>query len=90
MKRQPAEWELSHIHEKTQKLNTKRRNNPINECTNELNRQFSKEVQMANKYMKKRSTSIAIMEIQINITLRFRCIPLRMGLVKETSRNKCR
>jgi hypothetical protein len=31
----------------SKKLNTKRTNNPINEGANELNRQFSEEVQMA-------------------------------------------
>jgi hypothetical protein len=43
----------------------------------ELNRQFAKEeVQMASKYMKKYSTSLAVKEMQIKITLRFHFTPV--------------
>jgi hypothetical protein len=50
---------------------------------NELNRQFSKEVQMANKYVKKCLTSLALKEIQIEITLRFQLTPVRMAIIKK-------
>jgi hypothetical protein len=43
---------ISRIYKEFKNLNTKRTNNPINKWTNELNRQFLKEVQMPNKYMK--------------------------------------
>jgi hypothetical protein len=50
----------------------KRTNNPINKCVNELNKQlFREEIQMANKYMKKCSTFLAIKEMKIKTTLGF-------------------
>jgi hypothetical protein len=55
----------SRTYNELQKLNTKRTNNPGNKWANEFNQQFSKKVQMANKYMKKISTSLAIKEMQI-------------------------
>jgi hypothetical protein len=52
----------------------------------ELNREFSKEeVQMASKYMKKISTSLAIKEMQIKATL----TPVRMVIFKDNSNNQC-
>jgi GTP cyclohydrolase I len=47
---------------------------------NELNRQFSKEVQMANKYMKKCSTFLVINEMQIKKTLKFHLILVRLAI----------
>jgi hypothetical protein len=48
-----------------------------------LNRQFlEEEVEMTDKYMKKCSTSLAIKEIQIKMTLRFHLTPLRMAVTK--------
>jgi hypothetical protein len=46
------------------------KNQPPIEWAHELNRQFSKEVQMAKKYLKKCSTFFAVKEIEINTTLR--------------------
>jgi hypothetical protein len=55
----------------------------------ELNREFLKEeVQMANKYLKKCSTFLAIKEIQIKTTLRFHLTPVRTAIFKGNY-NKC-
>jgi hypothetical protein len=58
------------IYKELKKLYTKRTNNAMNKCATELNTQFSEEVQMANKYMKKVSKCITIQGRHINTTLR--------------------
>jgi hypothetical protein len=71
------------------KLNPQRINICMEKWAHELNREFSKEdVQMANKYMKKSSTSLAIKEIQIKTTLRFHVTPVTMAIFKNKN-NKC-
>jgi hypothetical protein len=60
------------VYRKVRKLNSPKPNDPKKKWENELSRQFSKEkVQIANKYMKKCSTSLGIKEMQIKTTFRF-------------------
>jgi hypothetical protein len=55
----------------------------------ELNKEFSKEeVQMANKYMKRCSTSLVIKETQIKPTLRFHLTPIRIATFKGKKKKK--
>jgi hypothetical protein len=55
----------------------------------ELNRTFSKEIQMAKKHMKKCSPLLAIKEMQIKTTLRFYLTPVRLAIIKNTTNNRC-
>jgi single-stranded DNA-specific DHH superfamily exonuclease len=101
LKRPPTKWEktfasyttdkglITRIYRELKKLNPSKINEPIKKWATELNRTSSKEeTQMVKKHMKKCSPSLAIKEMQIKTTLRLHLTPVRIAIIKNTTKNR--
>ena len=73
---------MSKIYKQIMKHSIKRKQSN-KKWVEDLNRHFSKDIQMANKYMKRCSISLIIREIQIKITKRCYPTSVRMASIKN-------
>ena len=101
VKRQPSQWEkiianeitdkglISKIYKQLIQVNTRKTNNPVKEWEKDVCRHFSKEdLQMASKRMKRCSTLLIIIEMQIVTTVRYHLTLVRIAIIKKSTNNK--
>ena len=62
---------------------------PNQKVAKEVNRHFSKDIQMSNKHMRRYPILLIIREMQIKTTVKDLLMVVRMAIIKMSTNNKC-
>ena len=102
VKRQPSEWEkianettdkglISKIYKAAHTTQYQKNKQPNQKVGRRPKQTFlQSRIDVANKNMKRCSTSLIIREMQIKTTMRYHLTAIRMAIIKKSTNNKCR